>query len=350
MNTALLAGTAVSPEGEAKASMGVDAGDFDNDGDEDLFVGELLGQGADMYVNDGMATFSDDSARTGAAGADARGHDVRGRMARRGQRRLAGPRHRERRGHACCRGAGTQGALRARSRSASCFETWERAASRTPRRRPATPSRSRKSVAALRLAISITTAIPTSSSATMPDPVRVLINNVGSRQHWVGRSPGGQERSRRARGSGDSQARGWKSVRPARPRRRQLRVGERSARADRDRFGDRACAGRYPVAGRHDELAGVADRSVHDNHARLMKAGLARAWREACQAGVADLTTSSRQAVVALTSVALLLSACQSQPSPPPPPSSSSARLRSRTSQPPLRRSSNSYASVMPRR
>jgi hypothetical protein len=64
-NTALLAGTAVSPEGEAKASMGVDAGDFDNDGDEDLFVGELLGQGADMYVNDGTATFSDDSARTG---------------------------------------------------------------------------------------------------------------------------------------------------------------------------------------------------------------------------------------------------------------------------------------------
>ena len=64
-NTALLAGTAVSPDGEAKASMGVDAGDFDNDGDEDLFVGELLGQGADMYVNDGSATFSDDSARTG---------------------------------------------------------------------------------------------------------------------------------------------------------------------------------------------------------------------------------------------------------------------------------------------
>jgi hypothetical protein len=65
MNTAPLAGTAVSPEGEAKASMGVDAGDFDNDGDEDLFVGELLAQGADMYVNDGMATFSEDSARTG---------------------------------------------------------------------------------------------------------------------------------------------------------------------------------------------------------------------------------------------------------------------------------------------
>src|SRR4051812_21069680 len=64
MNAAALAGTAVSAEGEAKASMGVDAGDFDNDGDEDLFIGELLGQGADMYVNDGTGTFSEDSART----------------------------------------------------------------------------------------------------------------------------------------------------------------------------------------------------------------------------------------------------------------------------------------------
>ena len=33
--------------------MGVDAGDFDNDGDEDLFVTELTGQGSDLYVNDG---------------------------------------------------------------------------------------------------------------------------------------------------------------------------------------------------------------------------------------------------------------------------------------------------------
>ena len=64
-NTALLAGTAVSPEGQAKASMGVDAGDFDNDGDEDLFIAELTGQGADLYVNDGTGTFTDESARAG---------------------------------------------------------------------------------------------------------------------------------------------------------------------------------------------------------------------------------------------------------------------------------------------
>ncbi len=64
-NTALLAGAAVSPEGLAKASMGVDAGDFDNDGDEDLFIAELAGQGADLYVNDGSGVFTDESARTG---------------------------------------------------------------------------------------------------------------------------------------------------------------------------------------------------------------------------------------------------------------------------------------------
>ena len=44
-NTALLAGAALSPEGEAKSSMGIDAGDFDNDGDEDLFITELDGPG-----------------------------------------------------------------------------------------------------------------------------------------------------------------------------------------------------------------------------------------------------------------------------------------------------------------
>jgi enediyne biosynthesis protein E4 len=64
-NTALLAGAAVSAEGRLKASMGVDAGDFDEDGDDDLFVGELTGQGADLYVNDGSGVFVEGSAQAG---------------------------------------------------------------------------------------------------------------------------------------------------------------------------------------------------------------------------------------------------------------------------------------------
>ena len=43
-NAALLAGAALPADGKAEASMGVDAGDFDNDGDEDLIVTELTGE------------------------------------------------------------------------------------------------------------------------------------------------------------------------------------------------------------------------------------------------------------------------------------------------------------------
>ena len=62
---ALLAGAALTAEGKAEASMGVDAGDFDNDGDEDLFMTELTGQGSNLYMNDGSAKFRDLSAVSG---------------------------------------------------------------------------------------------------------------------------------------------------------------------------------------------------------------------------------------------------------------------------------------------
>ena len=64
-NTALLSGAALGTDGEAKSSMGVDAGDFDNDGDEDLFITELTGQGADLYVNAGGGVFEERSALAG---------------------------------------------------------------------------------------------------------------------------------------------------------------------------------------------------------------------------------------------------------------------------------------------
>jgi hypothetical protein len=64
-NTGLLSGTALSSHGKAKAGMGVDAGDVDNDGDEDLFVTNLTGEGNDLYVNDGSGLFEEQSARSG---------------------------------------------------------------------------------------------------------------------------------------------------------------------------------------------------------------------------------------------------------------------------------------------
>ena len=64
-NMAPLSGVAAGANGELKANMGVDAGDFDNDGDEDLFITELTGQGSTLYVNNGTGLFEDQSARQG---------------------------------------------------------------------------------------------------------------------------------------------------------------------------------------------------------------------------------------------------------------------------------------------
>ncbi len=61
----LQAGVAVTADGQAEASMGVDAADFDNDGDDDLVETELTTQGFNLYVNDGSARFTDASAASG---------------------------------------------------------------------------------------------------------------------------------------------------------------------------------------------------------------------------------------------------------------------------------------------
>ena len=61
-DAALLSGAALSRLGTPEAGMGVDAGDFDNDGDEDLFLTHLTTEGNNLYVNDGSGMFQDDSA------------------------------------------------------------------------------------------------------------------------------------------------------------------------------------------------------------------------------------------------------------------------------------------------
>ena len=64
-DAALASGSAVSDLGVPEASMGVDAGDFDNDGDEDLFMTHLMREGNNLYVNDGGGRFADRSAPAG---------------------------------------------------------------------------------------------------------------------------------------------------------------------------------------------------------------------------------------------------------------------------------------------
>jgi enediyne biosynthesis protein E4 len=56
---ALLAGCALSADGRPQASMGVDAGDYDGDGDDDLVMDNLTGEGDTLYKNDGAGGFED---------------------------------------------------------------------------------------------------------------------------------------------------------------------------------------------------------------------------------------------------------------------------------------------------
>lgn len=67
LNEALLAGAAVNKDGMAEASMGLDAGDFDGDGDEDLFMTHLRQETNTLYVNDGQGWFEDESVVMGLA-------------------------------------------------------------------------------------------------------------------------------------------------------------------------------------------------------------------------------------------------------------------------------------------
>ena len=61
----LLSGTAFNVEGMSQAGMGVTAGDFDNDGDQDIAKTNLTNEGSNLYVNDGLAGFYDASAELG---------------------------------------------------------------------------------------------------------------------------------------------------------------------------------------------------------------------------------------------------------------------------------------------
>jgi hypothetical protein len=61
----LLSGAAVNAAGNPEGSMGIASGDFDADGDEDLFVTNIIGETFVLYVNDGKGNFDDARVRAG---------------------------------------------------------------------------------------------------------------------------------------------------------------------------------------------------------------------------------------------------------------------------------------------
>ena len=63
----LEAGVAYNGDGELEASMGVDAGDCDGDGDLDLYVTNFYGETNTLYLNSGGGTFVDATTERGLA-------------------------------------------------------------------------------------------------------------------------------------------------------------------------------------------------------------------------------------------------------------------------------------------
>ena len=61
----MISGSAVTAAGNPEGSMGIGSGDFDQDGDEDLFVTNIIGETFVLYENDGHGNFEDVRTRAG---------------------------------------------------------------------------------------------------------------------------------------------------------------------------------------------------------------------------------------------------------------------------------------------
>jgi hypothetical protein len=61
----LIAGVAYNADGDEEAGMGVSGGDYDNDGDTDIYVTHFFRESNTLYSNDGQGNFKDVTAQTG---------------------------------------------------------------------------------------------------------------------------------------------------------------------------------------------------------------------------------------------------------------------------------------------
>ena len=63
----MLSGSAVNAAGNPEGSMGIASGDFDQDGDEDIFITNIVGETYAFYENDGRGNFEDVRNKVGLA-------------------------------------------------------------------------------------------------------------------------------------------------------------------------------------------------------------------------------------------------------------------------------------------
>ena len=199
-------------------------------------------------------------------------------VAGRRQRRPARSRDRQRRGDAHGRSAGPPTSGSVFSSAGSCSATWA-----SGRFEEITGSRGlgvhdrRRAAAARHSAISTTTATPTSSSANDNGPVRVLVNEIGSRSQldWVeaghdGRSKGPALATAVIRSGRASRSPPGRDADETCPSGWQLRVRERSAGARWPRHDGLSCSRRAGFVAQRTQRAVVRHRGgqVLDAHGR----------------------------------------------------------------------------------